>query len=233
MIEQKFAISEEQIIELEGRFNWRIPLRTLFIDHRVELVSTKINLKDKTILDVGTLDGHIATSLLAHGAKVTSLDCRLSNLALGFARAIAFGYGANSIDFQLGDVEALPKGVKFNIIFHSGTFYHLHDPVNHLYDIRKYFTEYLILETHTARLEGQTPGEIEAFGEKFTGTIYPESGMSDPASSKNVDDSFWLDHESLRRLFIVCNLEIYSEIYIDKLCPDGPRSCWILKKEKS
>ncbi len=227
-----FILSEEQIVELENRFNWRIPLRTTSLDPRVELVAGMIDLKGKTVLDVGTLDGHIASSLLSFGAKVTTIDYRMSNLALGFARVLSLGYETGRVRFILGDIEALEPEGRWEIIFHSGVFYHLHNPVKHLQDLLPHFSKYLVLETHTARPD-LTPGMIEGFGEKFTGTWYSEEGLTDPAGSKNADDSFWLDHESIARLFHVLNLKIVNVVYLDKMCEAGPRSCWILRKGES
>lgn len=227
----KLKIPEEQIVELEARFDWRIPLRHEEPDDRVSEVARSIDLKGKTVLDVGTLDGLIAASLVEAGAKVSTIDCRLSNLALGWARLYALGIDPFKVEFCLGDIETIPKKSRWEVIFHSGTFYHLHNPVAHLQNLLPHFSEYLVLETHTFR-EGLEPGRIAAFGEFFMGGWYKELGMPDPASSRTAADSFWLDHESVARLFSILKLEVVREVYRDKMCEAGPRSCWILKKKE-
>lgn len=222
-------LTEDQTVELENRFNWRIPLRATPADCRVTMVDAIIPLKGKTVMDVGTLDGHITASLVETGARVTTIDCRMSNLALGWARLFSYGFDPFKVEFCLGDIESMPPGSSWQVIFHSGTFYHVHNPVRHLSDLLPHFSEHLILETHTFR-DDLKPGVIEEFGERFTGGWYAETGMPDPASSKNANDSFWLDHESMVRLFAVLKIKVVSTIYRDKPCDAGPRSCWILEK---
>jgi 2-polyprenyl-3-methyl-5-hydroxy-6-metoxy-1,4-benzoquinol methylase len=73
----KLILTEEQIVELEHRFDWRIPLRITDMDCRVEEASKIIEFECKRVLDVGTLDGHITASLAHLGAKIDSIDCRM------------------------------------------------------------------------------------------------------------------------------------------------------------
>jgi ubiquinone/menaquinone biosynthesis C-methylase UbiE len=228
----KFILTEEQIVELEQRFDWRIPLRITDLDCRVEEASKIISFYNKSVLDVGTLDGHITVSLAYMNAdNIDSIDCRASNLAMGFARCFSLGCNMNRINFILGDIENLPQDKEWDIIFHSGVFYHVHNPMKHLMDLTKHFSEYLVLETHTANPKTQINGIMEEFNTTFNGTFYPESGMSDPGGAKNNEYSFWMTHESIEQLFKICKLKVKATIYKDKFCEAGPRSCWILERE--
>jgi len=86
--------------------------------------------------------------------KVTSFDIRARNVARTYLRGLAYGC---HWDVQLGDVTELglanswlANNYPYDLLFHSGLFYHLKDPTVHLEQL-KGVAKYLFLDTHLAR----------------------------------------------------------------------------------
>lgn len=211
-----------QDIKESGRFYFNE--RTEEPDNRVESLSKIIDLKGKKVLDVGSLDGYIACSLASYGADVTTLDIRPKNLLTTLGRALLFGY---NLKYLMGDIESINiQRDQYDIIFHSGVFYHLPQPVKHLFTIAS-LSRYLLLETHVAD-KAETFQKFE--GRKYLGCFYKEFGWGDPCSSVTNEDSFWLTKESLADSIKQSGLEIKNIIYDNRVNEHGTRVCYLLER---
>ena len=189
--------------------------------------SYPFSLQGKKVLEIGTLDGLHACQLASAGAIVTASDIRPRNLQRALYRAMY--YGLNNITYRLLDMEAMGAVLKFDeydLIFHSGCFYHLVNPVAHLREIRG-LAAYMLLETHVLDPR-YTPGEIEG----YKGCWYPEPGWKADMGAKDAGKSFWMVDASLEQLFEDCNLSVVKVIYRHFPNPSGPRNCYLLKREE-
>jgi len=199
-------------------------------DIRVQGLLNNMSIQGKKILNIGTLDGFHDVQLTMAGAQVTASDIRPENLHRALFRALYFG--CNDMTFRVLDMETMHQEIKkdeFDIIFHSGCFYHLADPVRHLWNIST-LARYILLETHIGNPEKYSRGIIEHRGYQYSGTLYPEGTWSDNKAAKDDRFSFWLDPESLKMLFDNCMLQIVDIIYMNFPNPHGPRNCYLLKR---
>lgn len=224
-------LTQEQLNELSVP-TYNRPLDQSGVDVRVQGLVDNIgfNLYKCRILDIGSLDGLHACQLAKFGAFVTCSDIRPVNLMKSLYRALFLG--VNNMTYRLLDMETMHHEIKkdeYNIIFHSGSFYHLHNPIKHLFDIKD-LAEYILLETHIANPDKFIVGTMDYLGETYNGTYYPEGGFSDTQAAKDTRPSFWLTNESLEKLFKNCNLKIVSVVYKDLVNPHGLRNCWLLKR---
>jgi SAM-dependent methyltransferase len=79
------------------------------------------------VLDVGSGPGHTALACAPHAQQVTALD--LSSEMLDAARELARERGIFNLDFELGDVEALPfPDASFDVVTSRFSAHHYPDP---------------------------------------------------------------------------------------------------------
>ena len=196
------------------------------IDFRVQgVLEYFLNLSGDKILVIGSWDGLHDCQLAQAGAVVTSSDIRPQNLQRALYRALY--HRLHTITYRLLDMEEMAKEIKvdeFDIIFHSGCFYHLPNPVKHLREIAK-LAEYLLLETHIADARYQS-GELEG----YKGCWYQEGIWEAPLAAKEQVSSFWLEESELERLFKDCHLGIVKVIARPLANPAGPRNCYLLRR---
>jgi hypothetical protein len=228
-------LMNEQIEVLKTAHQAR-PLDETAIDRRVQGLVDELDIQGMKILDIGSLDGYHACNLSSLGAKVTCSDIRPENLHAALFRCLY--HNCKDVTYRLLDMETMHEEIKvdeYDIIFHSGCFYHLADPVEHLFNIAG-LSKYLLLETHIANPEKYERSSIsysckdKNYYDFYFGTLYPEGGWNDPQASKTVKNSFWLNKESLLRLFENCKLEIVKLIYDDQPNPHGTRVCYLLER---
>jgi len=222
---------EEQIKDLQTANHFR-RIETNVIDIRVQGLIDNLKIKGKKILDIGSLDGYHACNMASQGAIVTCSDIRPQNLHSALYRCLYYGY--NDVTFRLLDMETMHEEIKkdeYDIIFHSGCFYHLSNPVEHLFNIKD-LSEYILLETHISNPEKYKSYKMDYGNETYEGTIYPDGDWGNTAGSKCDEFSFWLSKESLLKLFSECKLSIVKTIYDDVENPHGIRVCYLLKRNK-
>lgn len=218
--------SNNQIKDFHS-INHNRPLRKIIeSDCRVQGLADFIDLKNKKVLDIGSLDGYHSCQLSMLGAIVTCSDIRPVNLAKSLYRCLF--HGITNTTFRILDMETMHEEIdkdEFDIIFHSGCFYHLENPVKHLFNISK-LAKYMLLETHIANPDKYEKGVLET----YEGTLYPEGEWSDTQAAKDSKKSFWLREESLKKLIGDCGLKIVKTVYERKENPHGPRVCYILER---
>lgn len=230
----------EQIGELK-RIELNRPMDQTEIDPRVAGLCQAIKpryinkppLFGRTVLEIGSLDGYHTYQLEQAGAFVTATDIRPINLFKTLYRCLYHGCGA--VIYRLLDMETMHQEIKkdeFNILFMSGVIYHLSSPYEVMFNIKDLF-EYILIEGHIAELGRHQPLITREYnGKIYEGWYYPEQGWSDTQSSKDAMPSFWFTRESLKQLFIDCNLTIVKEIYKDYPNPHGVRDCYLLQRNR-
>jgi hypothetical protein len=196
------------------------------LDERVKGLVEYIDIKGKKILDIGSLDGYHASQLSAYGAEVTCSDIRPINLCKSLYRNLY--HGIHSTKYMLLDAEEIHEKIKkdeFDILFMSGVFYHLKNPMDVLKNISPLF-EYILLEGHVAEIDKHTP-IVDHKG--YRGFWYNEQGWQDTCSGKD-EKSFWLTQASLADLITECDLYIDKVIYNDNGNAIGQRICYLLRR---
>lgn len=196
------------------------------LDARIRGLINGVDIVGKKIIDSSTLTGSDSCILSELGAVVTASDIRPKNLSMCLYRALY--KGIDNIKYRCIDLEEMHKFVdkdEYDIHFFTGSFYHLKNPVEVFNNIAQLF-EWTLLETHIA--DPLIHKIIDKYG--YQGCEYQEGGWEDPFSSKDLDNSFWLTRESLKKLISDCGLVIHSDIYTSMKNDNGPRDCYLLKR---
>lgn len=215
------ALEEIKKINYEDR-----PLDMIAVDPRVFGLIDNVDIKGKTVLDIGTLDGLHACQIAQAGGIVCASDIRPQNLFRALYRALYLGL--KDITYRLLDMETMHEEIKideFFAIFHSGCFYHLSNPIKHLKNICK-LSEYILLETHMQDNRYEQ-GEIDG----YKGSWFNEGSWQDSRAAKDNRRSFWLTNESMEQLFKDCNLELVKIVYKGGENPHGVRNCYLLRRK--
>lgn len=220
-------ITDQALSEIKA-MDYERPLDTDYVDPRLTGLFGNFDVNGLKILEIGTLDGYHSCELAKKGAKVTATDIRPANLTRALFRSIYMGLD-HMISFRYMDMENMHTMIdvdEFDMIFHSGCFYHLNDPIEHLHNISK-LSKYMMLETHIANPIKYEPGELKG----FKGTWYPEGQWGDTRASKDPRNSFWLEVPELKRLINECGMTIEHVIYESFFNPHGNRECYLLKRK--
>jgi 2-polyprenyl-3-methyl-5-hydroxy-6-metoxy-1,4-benzoquinol methylase len=208
---RRIELSERDLREINGMLDWRagtlLDCRLLgrvgvtpgkrtepapVPDPRIVALHRLIDLRGKSVLEVGCFEGIHTLGLRMFSEDVTAIDIRPVNVIKTVARLSYHGTWAKV--FQ-ADVETLETsfGV-FDLIFHCGVLYHLMAPVEHLMAVGR-MCRYLFLDTHVARDEKRIV-TLEIDGYPYRGAFHDEGGWADPFSGKD-RRSLWLTRESL------------------------------------
>jgi SAM-dependent methyltransferase len=117
----------------------------LFDDARMHWLVDRVNLRGKTVLELGSFEGGHSYILSKTGAEITAIESNsLSYLKALVAKDI-LGYRAKNL---YGDfLEFLPSAPKFDLIVASGVLYHMENPVKLLCEIADK-TSKIFLWTH-------------------------------------------------------------------------------------
>lgn len=196
------------------------------IDDRVSLLAKHYPLEGKRVLEPGCFDGFLTVALAQAGANVVAFDVRPLNVIRAITRGLVRGV---HVDVRVGDVHTMTDDYRceeFDLLFHSGLFYHLADPVSHMRTIASKFHR-IALDTHTAR-----PGETIVKLNGYAGHWYQEFGWNDPLSGTG-DRSFWLTEESLESLIHDCGLTITERLIRNPESKNGPRSFYLLESTQA
>lgn len=115
-------------------------------DFRVAAVAERFAAADKTILELGPCEGYFTVQLARICRHLTAIELRPKNLVCTMIRL--FLHAVRNCELHLGDVRDLDTAFgRFDILFHAGVFYHLDDPVGHLFKVRS-LAPRLLLDTH-------------------------------------------------------------------------------------
>ncbi|MCB0403327.1 MAG: class I SAM-dependent methyltransferase [Bdellovibrionales bacterium] len=128
-------------------------------DPRIRRMHELLDLKDKSVLEVGCFEGIHTIGLCQYAKHVVAVDARLENVAKATLRA---GFYNVSPTFKVADVERdyeLLEG-PFDCLFHIGVLYHLSDPVAHLKKIAAGIRRGLVLDTHYSTDEKATQSYV-------------------------------------------------------------------------
>lgn len=203
-----------------GGGNWDYPLIDTRLSRLVDRLGPQ-SLAGRRVLEPGCLDGHITVGLCAAGAKVTAFDVRPNCLIKTFARCLAFGFHPK---LRLHDARQMAELGTFDIVFHSGVFYHLENPVQHLRAIAD-MAPIFALDTHTA-----PRGAVLDCVDGFDGVWVTERDFSWQNEQCGVQPrSFWLTRPELLRLFSDCGFT-RETLWQDDTAANGPRGLYLLRR---
>jgi SAM-dependent methyltransferase len=127
---------------------WDMSQHPLFVASR-EVLHQKFGqeLSEKTILDLGCLEGGYTVEFARLGMNATGLEVRTSNFQN--CEIVRRALNLPNLHFIQDDCWNIEQYGHFDVIFCSGLLYHLHDPVAFLKLLRAQ-CDLLILDTHFA-----------------------------------------------------------------------------------
>ena len=234
----RITVTDQQLADINGGLKWIMFQRDAagrvvgsgewdypLVDTRLQLLLDRLGpeaLPGRRVLEPGCLDGQITVGLCGAGAVVTAFDVRPSCVIKTFARCLAFGFQPRLL---LDDARRMAELGTFDLIYHSGVFYHLENPVEHLRSIAG-MAPLMAFDTHTAR-----PGEPLDVVDGYEGCWTNEFGWTDEQSG--VDPrSFWLTRPELFRLFADCGFA-HETLWQDDFALNGPRGFYLLQRSVS
>jgi tRNA (mo5U34)-methyltransferase len=135
------------------------------MDEEISKLFDPVDLKGKSVLDVGAWNGGFSIEAKRRGAsRVVALDYFVWK-SPGFRGRQAFDLATKLCDVEIEAVEkdlSVPRlnlndlGL-FDVVLFSGVFYHLIDPIATLRELSQVTKETLILETHVEKTCEQRP----------------------------------------------------------------------------
>ena len=108
----------------------------------IEKINNLIDLSDKTCLEVACCEGLYTLILCDYCKSVDATDARPENVQKTIHRLFFHKKYAKVYELKCENINNY-----YDIIYHSGVFYHLINPIEHLFKLRN-FCNYLYLETH-------------------------------------------------------------------------------------
>tara|TARA_Y100001938_G_C8077542_1_gene427030 strand:+ start:1517 stop:2209 length:693 start_codon:yes stop_codon:yes gene_type:complete len=184
-------------------------------DRRIKRLNELVDLKNKSVLELGCLEGQHTLGLLQYTDDVTAVDCRMVNVAKTLLTASIFNKTVRA--FCCNADELTVEDGKFDVVFHCGVLYHLENPVSHMKNLAE-MTDCMLLDTHIVRGSNT---ECEGYG----GKKVPEAkGIFAGRTSY----AHWLQLDELKRLCSDLNFKINELEYREER--NGHRICWLLTK---
>lgn len=185
-------------------------------DRRITLLHEAVDLRGKSVLEVGCFEGIHTLGLCSYGAIVTAVDVRPVNVVKTSVRLAAYGASATVLPVDVED-----EGVVFpdyDVVFHCGVLYHLEEPVRHLKRLLPHCRA-IYLDTHVAD-ETRATSTLESGGRTYRGFYYKEGGWADPYSGRG-EGAFWLRTADLRQLLEEAGFR--TELWSERAERNGPR----------
>lgn len=167
-------------------------------DPRIIKLDQFFNLADKSVLEIGCLEGSHTIGLCQYANQVYAIDSRIENVVKSLVRANLFGYQPVIQPCNVEVAEEFNRLPEVDIIHHVGVLYHLLDPINHLKACAQKCRAGLLLDTHYATPE-MANGIIQDDGNKYPYFKYREGGR-DEIFSGMYDHAKWLLLDDLIRL---------------------------------
>ncbi|PSR52054.1 methyltransferase type 12 [Adhaeribacter arboris] len=194
-------------------------------DPRHALLSKRIDLSTKHILEIGCFEGIHTVSLCQLAAKVTAIDSRVENVVKTIVRTAFFNYHPTVFKCNVEAWENQFSLLKADVCHHIGVLYHLKNPVKHLLDLGKLINKAILLDTHIAHSE-EALEQDEVDGKKYLYKKYMEgkdvfSGMYEHAK--------WLPLDTILEVLKDQGF-VHSEILEKRNERNGPRVLVYLTK---
>ena len=193
---------------------------------RVDLLIERLELTGKTVLELGSWEGNQTVQLSRHCKHVVGIEVRPRNVLCSLVRLWA--HEAWNARIVLKNVEDLDESFgTFDILYHCGLLYHLSNPVEHLFRMRR-IAQTLFLDTHYGpRDTAMRESNIVYGGHTYQAYEYEESGWVDSLSG--VDPfSRWLHRDALFQLLQDVGFHDI-EVFFDRVEPNGPRLALVAK----
>ncbi len=119
-------------------------------DRRHELLSERIDLSQKSVLEIGCFEGLHTISLCGMARNVTAIDARVENVVKTMVRCGFFQCKPRvvvcNVESDVGKFESFET----DFCHHFGVLYHLKDPVNHIFKLGNIVKDGIFLDTHIA-----------------------------------------------------------------------------------
>jgi len=196
-------------------------------DQRITFLQNRINLKNKSVLEVGCYEGihTIALSLLAK--QVFAIDSRIENVVKTITRTNIMGFNPEVSVCNLENEDDVVKLNKVDVIHHVGVLYHLTNPVKNLMEMSFLSKKAILLDTHYSSTE-MVNDEFEYNNNTYKYYRFTESGRADVFSGMN-EHSKWLLKEDIIKILSSMGFINY-EIIRDEIERNGPRFCILASK---
>lgn len=184
-------------------------------DLRTHLVAEACggSLDDRTVVDLGCLEGGFTLAFAARGAKrAVGIEAReISVQRADLARGLL---GLDGAEFVVADIKTeLARREPFDVVFAAGILYHVADPAALLTTMRASCTHMALIDTHVAVADEASHGcspvtERTSGGSTYRGRIFPEYAPSVSDDEKEEllwaaysdVDSFWPLEDDLVRM---------------------------------
>jgi 2-polyprenyl-3-methyl-5-hydroxy-6-metoxy-1,4-benzoquinol methylase len=201
--------------------------------------------KNKSIIDIGCLEGYFSAECALQGASVLGIDGKVINVKK--CELVKSVLGVKNLKFAKDDAMRVTKSKygSFDAVLALGLLYHLDNPFKFLKNMHDLCNGFMVLDTHIAlieqpeTLEGSWRPDLSSLKEfkvgnkTYTGRLYREfeSGtsqlskdLSRTTSLKN-DLSVWLTEDSLVTLLRDVGFEQVSKIVFPKI-ERGSKMWW-------
>jgi hypothetical protein len=190
-------------------------------DYRIRMLHERLNLADKTVLEIGCFEGVHTVALCQLARAVKACDSRISLVAKTAVRCAMFQ--VHPTLFVWNVEEPIPEGqdAKCDVLHHVGVLYHLLDPVRHLRTILPQVDHGVMLDTHYAD-PAAANDSFTSEGRTFRCFSFREGGVTDPYSGM-YPSSRWLlleDVVSLLREFGMPQVDVVER----RAERNGPRA---------
>lgn len=170
-------------------------------DYRVCLLDEAVDLKEKTVLEVGCFEGVHTIALSQRSRSVLGVDSRIGNIVKAAVRTHFYEQKPRLMVFDLETLERpYPEWMRVDVVFHVGVLYHLTDPVRHLQALAECVTDTILLDTHVAR-EDQLDSSYQVDGIAWRYHHYREGSYQTPFAGM-ANHAKWLLEGDLHRVLV-------------------------------
>jgi len=185
------------------------------------------NLKEKTILDLGCLEGGFTATFARLGAKM-SIGIEARKISYYRCELVRQYLGLSNLKFIQGDIkEILPRLDPFDIIFASGILYHVANPYSILSAIHAICRDFAVIDTHVCQSNANNLVTRTFDNRTYTGCIYHEYNPNTPKvevekftwAAYSDYESFWPLEESLIQMLFDVGFRVVFKVYPP---PDEP-----------
>jgi tRNA (mo5U34)-methyltransferase len=169
-------------------------------DWRVGVADERFGgLADKSVLEVGCFEGVHTIALCRAAREVTAVDAHIVNVVKTVVRCNLYGHRPAVYPSNV-ERWADDPGFAFDVVFHVGVLYHLHDPVAHVARLGRVCRVGLLLDTHVATDEQATETMVAAGGRAIRYHSYAEQTGADAVFAGMDPESRWLRLDDLESL---------------------------------
>lgn len=147
-------------------------------DARIVRLDGLVDLRSRTVLEVGCFEGVHTIALCDRAADVVAVDSRVDNVVKTIVRTALYGHrpAVHLIDVER---EQAMSDLQADVLHHCGVLYHLKDPVAHLRAVLPLTGHAVLLDTHYA-LEDEAVSPYTSGDDNFLVKDYREGGIEVP-----------------------------------------------------